>query len=123
RARDRVLATATRRGDRTGRPRDGRGARGRDPSRARSARGAPPARGGPGPATGLLAPLPSIAGPAAGLWGYVWLRGRAGLPPIVDRTAIAAEPPMPAGLDRRRLLVGGAGVREVAPCARDASPR
>src|SRR6476620_4478819 len=66
------------------------------------------------PTNGLLAAVPSVAGAAAGLWAYVWLRGRAGLPTIVERPDGAAEPAMPAGLDRRRFLFGGAVVAGLA---------
>jgi DMSO/TMAO reductase YedYZ molybdopterin-dependent catalytic subunit len=66
------------------------------------------------PANGLLAAVPSSAGTAAGLWAYVWLRGRAGLPPIVERTEADAEPAVPAGLDRRRFLFGGVVVAGLA---------
>jgi hypothetical protein len=34
------------------------------------------------PTNGLLAAVPSIVGAASGLWAFVWLRGRAGLPPV-----------------------------------------
>src|SRR6476646_2196730 len=66
------------------------------------------------PANGLLAAVPSFAGTAAGLWAYVWLRGRAGLPTIVERTEADAEPAVPAGLDRRRFLFGGVVVAGLA---------
>src|SRR6188508_2655536 len=66
------------------------------------------------PANGLLAAVPSFAGTGAGLWAYVWLRGRAGLPPIVERTEADAEPAVPAGLDRRRFLFGGVVVAGLA---------
>jgi DMSO/TMAO reductase YedYZ molybdopterin-dependent catalytic subunit len=61
------------------------------------------------PANGLLAAVPSIVGAASGLWAFVWLRGRAGLPPVVDRSPDPEEQPRaPAGLDRRRFLFGSA---------------
>jgi DMSO/TMAO reductase YedYZ molybdopterin-dependent catalytic subunit len=66
------------------------------------------------PSNGLLAAVPSIAGAAAGLCAYVWLRGRAGLPPVVERPDAEAGPAMPAGLDRRRFLFGGAVVAGLA---------
>jgi DMSO/TMAO reductase YedYZ molybdopterin-dependent catalytic subunit len=66
------------------------------------------------PANGPLAAVPSIAGAAAGLWAYVWLRGRAGLPPMVEHTDAETEPAMPGGLDRRRFLFGGAVVAGLA---------
>ncbi len=67
------------------------------------------------PATGLLAAVPSLAGMAAGLWAYVWLRGRAGLAPIVNRDDVdTVEAALPAGLDRRRFLFGGAVVAGLA---------
>jgi DMSO/TMAO reductase YedYZ molybdopterin-dependent catalytic subunit len=66
------------------------------------------------PANGLLAAVPSLVGMAAGLWAYVWLRRRADLPPIVTPTGPAAERAMPAGLDRRRFLFGGAVVAGLA---------
>src|SRR5262245_11146582 len=66
------------------------------------------------PANGLLAAVPSLVGTVAGLWAFVWLRGRADLPPIVEPTDAAVGPAMPAGLDRRRFLFGGAVVAGLA---------
>jgi len=67
------------------------------------------------PENGIVAAVPSLAGTAAALWAYLWLRGRAGLPPIVPPTDDAdAAPPMPVGLDRRRFLFGGAVVAGLA---------
>src|SRR5262245_10274104 len=66
------------------------------------------------PAAGLLAAVPSVVGAAAGLWAYVWLRRRAGLPPIVERTDAADEPRLPGGVDRRRFLFGGVVVAGLA---------
>jgi DMSO/TMAO reductase YedYZ molybdopterin-dependent catalytic subunit len=66
------------------------------------------------PANGFLAAVPSVAGAAAGLWAYVWLRGRAGLPPVVGRPDTETQPAMPAGLDRRRFLFGGMVVAGLA---------
>jgi DMSO/TMAO reductase YedYZ molybdopterin-dependent catalytic subunit len=61
------------------------------------------------PSNGLLAAVPSIAGAASGLWAFVWLRGRAGLPPVIERGREPQEPPpAPTGLDRRRFLFGSA---------------
>src|SRR5690242_18703479 len=67
------------------------------------------------PANGLLAAIPSLVGTAAGLWAYVWLRRRAGLPPIVEPTDTGDAPAaMPSGLDRRRFLFGGVVVAGLA---------
>ena len=65
------------------------------------------------PANGLLAAVPSLVGAAAGLWAFVWLRGRAGLPPVIERRREPEErpeerPALPAGLDRRGFLFGSA---------------
>src|SRR6476469_9397124 len=67
------------------------------------------------PSNGLLAAVPSIVGAAAGLWAFVWLRGRAGLPPVIERRREPEEPPAaPAGLDRRRFLFGIAAAAGLA---------
>jgi hypothetical protein len=61
------------------------------------------------PSNGLLAAVPSIVGAAAGLWAFVWLRGRAGLPQVIERGREPEErPAAPAGLDRRSFLFGSA---------------
>ncbi len=67
------------------------------------------------PSNGLLAAVPSIVGAAAGLWAFVWLRGRAGLPQVIERGREPEEPPAaPGGLDRRRFLFGSAAAAGLA---------
>ncbi len=60
------------------------------------------------PDNGLVAAIPAAVGTLAGLATYAWLRGRAGLAPIVATPAPAPEPPTPGGFDRRRFLWGSA---------------
>jgi len=64
------------------------------------------------PDAGLTAVIPATIGTLAGLWTYVWLRGRAGLPRLVD--AAVAETPGTGGMDRRRFLSAGAAAATVA---------